>query len=330
MQIHRFRGRTLQEALRRAQSAHGDGAVVIGHESDSGGGVTVAVTEPRNTRAGAVKADAEQESEAPARSRTPDPGLSEVVRRMKESGASADLISRIRRRVTKSGVRGAYAIDAAAQVIGREFTIAPSPKIAGSARILTFVGPTGVGKTTTLAKLATQLVRGGRRIALATMDTFRVGAVEQLSTYADLLRVPLEVTGDARSLLAAISRHSDCEAILLDTTGRSPRDVKSIRGLAGIMDRISQGMTLDSYLVLAASTSAEAMDEAARGFMPCHPSAAVITKLDETGRPTPALEYTRFAELGTAFLCDGQDVTRHLHRPKPERFADLVLRGRMS
>lgn len=330
MQIHRFRGRTLQEALQRAQSAHGDGAVVIGHESDSGGGVTVAVTEPESILVGGAKSEPKAEPEAPAPERPADPGLSEVVRRMKASGSSADLVSRVRRKVASSGVRGAYAIDAAAKVIGREFSIAPSPKIAGTARILSFVGPTGVGKTTTLAKLATQLVRGGRKIALATMDTYRVGAVEQLSTYADLLRVPLEVAGDARALLSAIARHKDCEAILLDTTGRSPRDVKSIRGLAGVMERISEGLTLDSYLVLSASTSAEAMDEAARGFLPCNPSAVVITKLDETERPTPALEYTRFAELGTAFLCDGQEVTRHLHRPKPERFADLVLRGRMS
>jgi flagellar biosynthesis protein FlhF len=241
--------------------------------------------------------------------------------------------------VRRAGARGAYAIDVAARALGQVFPVAPSPKVparksgaegTGAARVIAFVGPTGVGKTTTLAKLAIRLAQAGRRVVAATMDTYRVGAVDQLRTYADLLEIPAVVAATGDDLAEAVRERSDADVVLVDTTGRSPRDAGNLAKLAAALERADNGVELDRYLVLSAASRPRDLDEAGRGFAATRPSALVITKLDETNEPASALEYSIYAGLGLAFLCDGQDVRAHLHRPHPDRLADLVLRGRIA
>ncbi len=347
MQIQRYQGRDLRDALLRAHRDFGDDAVVVSRESAPGGGVTIAVAPPR-AKAKRALAAAEQPragvqtlaqptgEELPAltaeeaRREGLQRGLREVEQRMRAAGGSKALITRVLRAVARSGGRGAYAIDVAAQEIGKAFPTDASPKRVGAAPLVAFVGPTGVGKTTTIAKLGTRLVMGGNRVAFITLDTYRVGAVEQLQTYADLLESPLEVARDVEGVLAVAQKYSDYSAILVDTTGRSPHDAESVSKMAGLLARAGEHRPLWTYLVLAAPSGVGALDEAYHAFRSCKPRAAVLTKLDETRAPLPALEFTRYAELDVAFLCDGQDASKHLHRPTPDHFADLALRGRIA
>lgn len=331
MQIHRIRGRTLDDALHRACSEHGEDAVVLSQEFSRQHGVTIAVAggdQSRRLRAREAALALRRPVDAPRLA--PRPDLADLEARLRRNGASVALTNRVRQAVEASGQRGAYTIDAAAGVLGRLFAPAPSPRTQGAPCVLAFVGPTGVGKTTSLAKLGIRLVRAGRRVAFATLDTYRVGAVDQLRTYAELLNAPIHVGRTGEDLAATLATADPAEVVLLDTTGRSPRDAASLDGLARDLARTGAGTTLAAYLVLAANSAQETLDAAIQAYGATSPAALVLTKLDETDRPAATLERTLLARRPYAFLCDGQDVTAHLHRAHPERFADLFLRGRLS
>jgi flagellar biosynthesis protein FlhF len=328
MQIHRVLGRTLKDALHKARRVHGDGAVVLSQESVAGGGIAIAVADPK--RATQTLRRARVSAPRTMQVTTDPPGFADVRRRMERNGASLELVARVLAAVEKSGGRGPYAIDAAALAIGRAFPVAPSPKVEGGTHAIAFAGPTGVGKTTTLAKLAIRLVQSGRRVALVTMDTYRVGAIDQVRTYAELLQIPMHVARNGAELADVLARDTSVDVALVDTTGRSPSDAEHLGQIAESLDEVGETVTLDTYLVLAASARPGDLDEAASGFGATSPAGVVFTKLDETREPVAALEYSLYSGLGLVFLCDGQDVRGHLHRPHPERLADLSLRGRIS
>ncbi|MCY3001665.1 MAG: hypothetical protein NTV21_07665 [Planctomycetota bacterium] len=326
MQIHRVRGRDLREALERARAQHGDDALVLSRETMADGGVTVAVADSSRGQ------NSRKLTSSPAETR--DPGLVDVERVLRRGGASEGLIARTLEAVQRSLARGPFALDAAAESLGRTVAIAPSPRVQKRGPgvsvqpcILAFVGPTGVGKTTTLAKLASRLVRGGRRVGLVSMDTQRPGAVEQLRALASAMGASVATARDVTELSGAIASFGAPECVLVDTTGRSPRDVHAIASLSSALER--SGATLDTYLVLQATASRSALEDAVQGFAAARPSAWVLTKLDETRQPAPALECASEAGASLAFLCDGQEISANFHRAAPERVADLYLRGRL-
>lgn len=330
MQIHRFTGKNLREALQRARKAHGENAVVVGQEAMAGGGVTIAVVD-ESRRPAILRSSGLAPTRRPeGRRASADPGLDDVRRLMERHGASPDLVTRTLRAVRRSGAHGAYAIDVAASALGQAFPIAPSPRTGGGTRAFAFVGPTGVGKTTTLAKLAIRLVQAGRRVGIATMDTYRVAAVEQVQSYAELLQVPMTVARDGDELAEFVLADPERDVVLVDTTGRSPRDTAQLQRVTSALGAAAEQTTLDTYLVVSATSRPHDLDEAGRGFADTNPAGLVVTKLDETAEPTAALEYSVYAGIGLAFLCDGQDVREHLHRPHHDRLADLVLRGRIA
>lgn len=320
MQIHRVRGRDLRDALERASRAWGSGALVLSHEVMPDGGVTVAVT-------------ARERERGRERPTARDASLADVARVLRRSGCSDELVEATLADVESAGASGPFALDVAAAALGRGIAIAPSPKLARGAGavlappcVLAFVGPTGVGKTTTLAKLAARLVRAGRRVAIASMDTKRPGAVEPLRALAAAWRTGIALAGDGAELAGLVARSRGADCVLVDTTGRSPRDAEALAELASTLALPS----LETYLVLEATASADAVEEARAGFAATRPSAWVITKIDETRAPAPVLEAARRTRAPVAFLCDGQDLAGHLHRADAERFADLFLRGRIS
>jgi flagellar biosynthesis GTPase FlhF len=327
MQIHRIRGRDLRDALQRAGLQYGANAVVLSHETMPDGAVTVAVADPGRQEAvkllGAIK--------PPRR----DPGLDDVERVMQRSGASREWIDTTLAGIAQIGARGPFALDAAAELLGSKVKVAPSPRVSQrdstnrfAPCVISFVGPTGVGKTTTLAKLASRLVRSGRRVGVISMDTHRPGAVEQLRALAEAMQVPVEVARDGDELAAGVASHVGADCVLVDTTGRSPRDAAALEALAAPAQ--GAAATLETYLVLPATSSRAALEEAHRGFDAARPTAWVVTKLDETREPATILESAADHGAAVAFLCDGQEISAHFHRAHAERFADLFLRGRIG
>jgi flagellar biosynthesis protein FlhF len=184
------------------------------------------------------------------------------------------------------------------------------------------VGPTGVGKTTTIAKLAARFARrrGPRDIALVTTDAYRIGAREQLYTYGRLIGVPVFEAGDRETLAATLARLAEYRLVLVDTAGMSQRD----RSLAAQLAWIEAIPTLRALLVLPANAQSADLDEVVRRFWGVRPEALVLTKLDETGRLGASLSVAVRHQLPVAYVTDGQRVPEDIHLAEPHR---LVLRA---
>lgn len=333
MQIHRVRGTNLRDALSRAAQMYGDQAAFISKERGPLGDVTIAIgvaDDARERLAAYGFGDGGQPGAGGDVLPALDPGLREVRRRLRASGCSGEWIEQICAAVAASGERGTHAIDAAATALARQLQVGPAPRSDGRPRMIALVGPTGVGKTTTVAKLAHRLSRSGRRVAICALDAFRAGALDQLRAFSERLEVPLWAPRDADDLATRVAGAGPLDAVLIDTTGRSPSDN---RELGRIHDRLSDlaafGPTA-KYLVLSATTGKRSLERAHRAFASMAPDGLVLTKLDETGEPAAAVELSVRARLGVTFLCDGQEVQQHLLRPTVERLADLVLRGRLA
>jgi flagellar biosynthesis protein FlhF len=184
------------------------------------------------------------------------------------------------------------------------------------------VGPTGVGKTTTIAKLAARyaLAHGADDVALVSLDHHRIGARDQLLTFARILGVPMHVATNARELGAVLASLGDRRLVLIDTAGMSPRDPRLATQFATLAVPNARLRTL---LTLAANAEHGALDGIARSYAPLRPEAVLLTKLDEATSFGPALSVAIRRALPLAQLCDGQRVPQDLHAA-PERRVWLV------
>jgi flagellar biosynthesis protein FlhF len=202
-----------------------------------------------------------------------------------------------------------------------------------SGSVIALVGPTGVGKTTTLAKLAAHhRVAAGRSVAIVSIDTYRIAAVEQLKRYADIIGVPCEVALTPADLGRALERYRDADFIFLDTTGRSPRDglgIGEIRSFLSVARRelLSAVRPMETHLVLSVTAKGDDLLETARRFAPLEPDRLTFTKIDETQSYGHLLNVSVLTDLPVAYLTTGQEVPDDIEEAGPERIAQLVVFG---
>lgn len=179
--------------------------------------------------------------------------------------------------------------------------------------VVALVGATGVGKTTTIAKLAARytLKHGPHRVALITTDNYRVAAHEQLHSYARIMGVPMRVTGDADSLREALDSLHDKELILIDTAGMSQRDMLLNKQFAMLQ---SEGLPeIKTYLTLATNCQRGVLAETGDKFKEMNLAGCILTKVDETTSMGGALTVAVENNLPISYFCDGQQVPEDIH-----------------
>ncbi|HEX4414356.1 MAG TPA: flagellar biosynthesis protein FlhF [Lacipirellulaceae bacterium] len=194
---------------------------------------------------------------------------------------------------------------------------------AGKCRVVALVGPTGVGKTTTIAKLAANYrLREKRRVGLITVDTYRVAAVEQLRTYADIIDLPMEVVATPREMREAVARMSHLDLVLMDTAGRSPRDEVRIQELKSML---SEAEADEVHLVLSSAAGAKSLVSTAQKFADVGTTSIVLTKLDEAHSLGHLVSLVRNCPLAVSYLTDGQNVPDDIQVAKREEMAERLL-----
>jgi flagellar biosynthesis protein FlhF len=178
--------------------------------------------------------------------------------------------------------------------------------------IVALVGPTGVGKTTTIAKLAAQFIlkHGAGQVALITTDNYRIAAHEQLNTYGRILDVPVRVASSPQELRQLIHGFANRRLILIDTAGMGQRDMKLVEQINTLQQN---ELSIRSYLVMSAATEYKAMKAIIKAFSVFNPQAGILTKLDEAMTIGPALSAVIENNLPMAFITDGQQVPEDLH-----------------
>lgn len=193
----------------------------------------------------------------------------------------------------------------------------------GRRRLVALVGPTGVGKTTTIAKLAANFrLREKRRVGLITVDTYRVAAVEQLRTYADIIDLPMEVVATPREMREAVARMQELDLVLLDTAGRSPRDEVQIQELKSML---GEAQPDEVHLVLSSTASARSLVPTAERFAEVGATSLLLTKLDEATSLGHLLELFRRTGLPASYLTNGQNVPDDIEVADRRALTELLL-----
>lgn len=178
--------------------------------------------------------------------------------------------------------------------------------------IVALVGPTGVGKTTTIAKLAAQFIlkHGANQVALITTDNYRIGAHDQLNTYGRILNVPVRAASNAEDLRNHINSFANKRLVLIDTAGMGQRDMKLVEQINTLQQN---GLAIRSYLVMSAATEYRAMNAIIKAFSVFDPQACILTKLDEAVMIGSALSSIIEHNLPLSFITNGQQVPEDFH-----------------
>ncbi len=239
-----------------------------------------------------------------------------------------ELCDVVRRELSEADLKNPRAVrDAFRRHLAQYVPVAPDSLLvnAGDGRPLTIalVGPTGVGKTTTVAKLAAAFkLRHGKRVGLITTDTYRIAAVDQLRTYANIIGLPLKVALTPDEMAEACESLANCDVILIDTAGRSPNDgarLDEIRAFATAAD------PHEIHLVLSSTCSEPALMRTIERFSTVKTDRVIFTKTDEAVSLGVLINVMRKAGKELSFITTGQEVPDHIEAGSPQRLAALVL-----
>ena len=190
-------------------------------------------------------------------------------------------------------------------------------------RVYAIVGPTGVGKTTTLAKIAAQaILNRNLRVGLINVDSYKVAASDQLATYAKILNVPFRLASTAQELERALSEFKPLDLVLIDTAGRSQKDSESLAAMKALLDGVAH---LKSILIMSATTRDQDLYDILNRFRVYHPSGIAFSKLDEASVFGCIYNIAVKSHIPLAYFTVGQRVPEDIESASKERVVDLIL-----
>jgi flagellar biosynthesis GTPase FlhF len=315
MMLRRIQAPTLPQALAEVERACGQGALLIETKRTARGYLVVATEAPK-TRPAPRRAAAGRHWTA---------GFAPLARRALRFGLSEQVLVAIEDAMHGTRVDLAHPGDPAVGSIAARILkalIKTADLAAGAFKVTALLGPTGVGKTTTLAKLAARAQRErGESVAIVTVDTYRVAAVEQLRAYADMLQVPFEVAFTPLDVKRALQRLAHVDRLFLDTSGRSPFDREALAQARGTLE----GTGAAGLLCLPAGTRRVDAEAALAAFDPLGVDAVALTKWDETAVPGEALSLCIEGGVPIACVGVGQEVPADLVGADPGALAASAL-----
>lgn len=195
-------------------------------------------------------------------------------------------------------------------------------------RVVCLIGPTGVGKTTTIAKLAANAVlRRKQQVALVTFDTYRIAAVDQLRTYGEILGAPVEVVLTPGEMRQTLEKLKDYDVVFVDSVGRSQQNMMQLSELKAFLEAVRAD---EVFLTISSTTQYEVMREVVENYQAAKPTALIFTKLDEAGRLGPIMNLLLTTGLPVAYLTNGQDVPDDLVQLMPDELIQFLLGKRQA
>lgn len=334
MQIRRFEAENMQEALKQVKAVLGPEALILSSRSIRNPNQPqqsifeiVAATDPDP-----APDFPKQPPRTPSRNRAYSPEVplgspptDRIVERLLACGLSPDWVSPLIRELkTLSGKEkypeGEHIQDYLVRRLADRVEIAgPQPT---EGRVYALVGPTGVGKTTTIAKLAAYFsLKLAQKVLLLTIDTYRIGAVEQLATYARILGLPLKVAASPKELKSCLEERSEQDLVLIDTAGRSPNN----RGMLDeLRDFLTVSPVIGSHLVVSATTKEGDLKKIISGFGGIPLEGYICTKLDETDQYLPLFNQLVPTRRPLAYFTHGQRVPEDLEQVTKSRIVRLL------
>lgn len=209
---------------------------------------------------------------------------------------------------------------------GRSEGITPSEE---GPRIVLFIGPTGVGKTTTIAKLAGRYcVEEKKKVALLTADTYRIAAAEQLRTYVNILETPFRIIYTPEELQAAVEDYWDCDYIFIDTAGRSHQNTDQLEKMKEMVAALKRPESYQVFLVLSATTKYRDLQKIADCYGKIADFELIFTKLDETEAVGNLLNMKLYTDAPIAYVTCGQNVPDDMEAFNPQKTVKQILGGK--
>jgi flagellar biosynthesis protein FlhF len=350
MKIKKIRGKNFKEALALVKSEFGEDALILSSEDKKDGKCYVEVTAAidqdieivDNSHTSQPQPDVPPEHVIEMKSEIQN--LRRHIEAMRNSGFELNLVGEKKKMfhfLKERSINEEYAlkiIERANAIEDIESVMHEDLEASGTAdesfdirglsdkhgrKIIMLIGPTGVGKTTTIAKLASMAIRERSKVAFISFDTFKIGAAEQIRIYSRMIGIPLDIVSDRESFTQSIQRFSDRDLVLVDTSGHNPKDQESLNGLKRIYE---SDIPIETQLLLSTSSDGDFLMDTYNHYKTIPINSMAFTKTDEAVRMGSIYNLCTLYGKPARYITTGQKVPGNIEFVDSKSLTNLILR----